>query len=160
MEAKHSVLVGFIVVLFLVNVLIVAGNYGSLPEEIPTHFSASGEPDSHGPKSMILLYPGLQILFLLIALLVYKYPNYANIPSTIALKNLQPEIKEKAYGIIRNTTLITMSIVSLLMVYLATQTLEVAKKQASAINPWGLYGILLLLAPVVVYYAIRMRRLS
>lgn len=99
-------------------------------------------------------------MFLALSLVINRYPNYANIPSTIALKHLSKDIKEKAYEVIRNTVFLIMSILSFLMFYLTKGTLEVAKGQAASINNWIFLFILLSLAPPIVYYAVKMRNLS
>lgn len=160
MKKKHIAMIGVLAALLLANVLLVGINYGKFQGEIPTHYGPSGNPDAWGSKNMLLLYPGLQALFLLISLVIYKYPNYVNVPSTIALKNLSGEIKEKAYEIVRDVTFITLGIVSFLMLYLNIATIQVAKGQVTAINNWVTLGILVLLAPPIIYYAIKMRRLG
>ncbi|KXB03466.1 hypothetical protein AKJ47_02205 [candidate division MSBL1 archaeon SCGC-AAA261G05] len=160
MKNKHIFLVCIIVASFVWTASLVAMNYNQLPDQIPTHYGVSGDPDSWGSKTTLLIYPSLQVAFLAISLVIYKYPNYANIPLTIGLKHLSKNLRERAYEIVRDVVFITMAIVTFLMLYLTRETLEVAKGQAMSINLWGVLAFLIFLAPVIVYYSIKMRRLS
>ncbi|KXB02932.1 hypothetical protein AKJ45_03080 [candidate division MSBL1 archaeon SCGC-AAA261F19] len=146
-------------ILFSVTISLVITNYGNLPNKIPTHFDASGRPDSRRSKKMILVFPSAQILFLILSLVFYRHPDFVNIPGTIALKDLPTHLKERMYELIRNTIFITTSILSLLMLYLTEETLKVAKGQAMSINDWGVLAILICLALPMAYNAIKMRRL-
>ena len=64
------------------------------------------------------------------------------------------------YEIIRDILLIAMGLVSFLMFYLARENLEVAKGLAMSMNLIPVWIILACLIPPIVYYAIKMRRLS
>lgn len=46
--------------LTLVTLLYVAYHFGRLPEEIPTHFDATGQPDGWGDRYMLIILPILQ----------------------------------------------------------------------------------------------------
>lgn len=161
MKKKHMVLFAVILALFIATSYIIAADYTNLPDRIPTHFDVSGNPDSWGSKNYLLLYPGFQALFLVISSVVYRYPNYMNIPGTIALKYLTKKIREReCMKIIRDILLIVMGLVSFLMFYLAGENLEVAKGLAMSMNLIPVWIILACLIPPIVYYAIKMRRLS
>jgi len=160
MKKKHMALFCVLSFLLIVTVWVFALDYPSLPERVPTHFDAAGNPDAWGSKATLLLFPGLQVLFFGISLIVYRYPNYANIPFTIALKYLPREIMEKAYELMRDTILITMCITSFLMLYLSRESLGVAKGLTTAIDLLPMWIILVCLAPPTVYYAVKMRRLG
>lgn len=54
------------------NFLMIARNYRELPESVPYHFDAYGNPDQFGPRPLVFIGPfGLLIAFaILIALIV------------------------------------------------------------------------------------------
>lgn len=160
MRRKHKVLFVAIIALLAFSLYLLVRDYPDLPGRVPTHFNVSGNPDAWGSKNTILIFPGLQVLFLVISALVYKYPNYANVPSTIALKHLPEDLKEKAYELIRDMTLVVMALVSAMMAYLARENLAVAKGLEGSIGMLPVWVFLACLAPPIIYYTVEMRRLE
>lgn len=160
MRKEHLLLFGVMATLTLATLCLIILHYPDLPDRIPTHFNTAGNPDAWGSKTSILLFPGLEILFLVLSMVIYRYPNYANIPSTIALSQLPDGVRKKAYSLIRSVILITMSLVSFLMFYLTRENLLVARGLEKSINNLPIWITIGCLAPVIVYYAIKMRRLE
>lgn len=160
MKNRHAFLFTLIFFLLVFTFYQIGVDYPDLPGRVPTHFNEAGDPDAWGSKTTILLFPGIQSIFALLAVLVYKYPNYANIPSTIALRHLPEEKRKKAYELIRDLVLIVMSITSLLMCYLTRENLQVAKGMEESISTLPIWIILLGLAPPIVYYTIKMKRIG
>lgn len=82
----------------VMSIILLAINWGSLPEQIPAHFGIDGTPDSYAPKWTILLFPTIMIvIYLLMSLLMIKRPwMVKNYPYTITEEN-----KEAHYKIIR-----------------------------------------------------------
>lgn len=71
--------------------------WGSLPEQIPTHFNASGEIDGYGsPSSLILLFVTM-VLFGLMFFVITLFPNIWNMPGKITENNAL-----KAYSYMRS----------------------------------------------------------
>jgi hypothetical protein len=64
-------------------------NYVSLPDQVPTHFGASGKPDAYGSKMSLLILPlafSLAPVIILLVItfrftLVNKYPFLVNLPA-------------------------------------------------------------------------------
>ncbi|KXB05970.1 hypothetical protein AKJ53_01665 [candidate division MSBL1 archaeon SCGC-AAA382F02] len=73
---------------------------------------------------------------------------------------IELEAVSKAYSLIRSVILITMSLVSFLMFYLTRENLLVARGLEKSINNLPIWITIGCLAPVIVYYAIKMRRLE
>ncbi|PTD93819.1 hypothetical protein C9439_05740 [archaeon SCG-AAA382B04] len=159
MKKKHKILLLTLVILTLVSLYITFTNYFELPQEIPNHFNMQGEPDAWSQKSSLLILPGIQVFLILLAFVVYKYPNYANIPSTMALAALPKKTKKEVYEVIRDMELITLNIISLLFIYIIYQNIEIAKQNIQTINTSIIWLTLIVLAPIIIYYAIKMRRI-
>ena len=74
-------------VLILIPFIYAAVNWAILPNQVPTHWGISGEPDSWGGKTSILLLPGLNVfcylLFLLMPVIDPRKTNYTNFPDRI-----------------------------------------------------------------------------
>ncbi|MFC5928438.1 DUF1648 domain-containing protein [Cryobacterium melibiosiphilum] len=69
--------------------VIVAAVYGGLPEQIPTHFGASGQADAWGPRSSV--WPLLGVWLLVQALLAFlsTWPRMFNYPVPVTEANAQ-----------------------------------------------------------------------
>jgi len=82
----------------LMSIILLAVNWGNLPEQIPAHFGIDGTPDVYAPKWTILLFPTIMfVIYLLMSLLMIKRPwMVKNYPYTITEKN-----KEDHYKVIR-----------------------------------------------------------
>ncbi len=81
-----------------ISILLLAFNWGNLPEQIPAHFGIDGTPDTYAPKLTILLFPLIMTaIYFLISLLMIKRPwMVKNYPYTITEKN-----KKSHYKVIR-----------------------------------------------------------
>ena len=51
------------------------GYYGGLPEQIPTHFNASGVADKFGSRNTIFLLPVFAIILSAGMMLLLRYPH-------------------------------------------------------------------------------------
>jgi len=82
----------------LMSMVLLAFNWGNLPDQIPAHFGIDGTPDNYAPKWTILLFPIIMlVIYLLLSLLMIKRPwMVKNYPYTITEEN-----KEAHYKIIR-----------------------------------------------------------
>ncbi|HMV23387.1 MAG TPA: DUF1648 domain-containing protein [Saprospiraceae bacterium] len=66
---------------------IVLKAYNSLPDIIPTHYSANGNADGHGPKVSILLLPAISTIAYIGMTILNKYPHIFNYPAVITREN-------------------------------------------------------------------------
>ncbi|OKY78493.1 MAG: hypothetical protein BTN85_0984 [Candidatus Methanohalarchaeum thermophilum] len=106
---------------------------------------------------MILL--GTEVFITILAFIIYKYPNYVNIPSTMALAALPEKTKQRVYEIIRDLELITLTLVNALFLFIIYQIIEIAKENIREMNTMIIWIILLTLIPIIIYYVIKMRKL-
>lgn len=68
------------ILVFIVNILLIAASYFFLPEKVATHFTLGGNPDSWGSKgSYLLIWPALEIpLFFILFYIprtILKFPE-------------------------------------------------------------------------------------
>lgn len=59
----------------------------TLPNTIPVHFNASGQPDSYGAKGTIFILPATGLFIFIIMTLLNKYPQAFNYPVKITAAN-------------------------------------------------------------------------
>lgn len=96
---KKEIVFNLIAILgILMSIILLAFNWGNLPEQIPAHFGIDGTPDAYAPKWTILFFPTIMIvIYVLMSLLMIKRPwMVKNYPYIISEKN-----KEAHYKIIR-----------------------------------------------------------
>ncbi len=74
-------------VLLMGMIVFVALYYKYLPENIPSHFDFSGNVDSYGGKSMILLFPILGTLLYLLLTIANFFPHTFNYLKEITEEN-------------------------------------------------------------------------
>lgn len=80
----------------LISTLIILMNWGQLPEQIPTHFTITGEADAYGGKgSLVFLIVLAWVLFIMLSLSV-KFPNMWNFPVQVTEEN-----KDRLFAIAR-----------------------------------------------------------
>lgn len=89
MEKKplHLALDAATIVLVLFTWAYVLLHYAKLPEEIPVHFGAGGQPDDWGPKSAIFLVPGMGTVVLFFLFLLARWPMKINYTVRVTEEN-------------------------------------------------------------------------
>lgn len=105
--------------------------YASLPETIPTHFNAAGEPDAYGDKVSIFLLLGIALLIFILLRYFQNKPHLYNYPTTITEENAQEQYG-KAMRMMRILNLTTLVI----LFYLQFQTIQTALGNAEGLGSY------------------------
>lgn len=105
--------------------------YASLPETIPTHFNAAGEPDAYGHKASLFLLVGIALLIFLLLRYFQNKPHLYNYPTTITEENAQEQYT-KAMRMMRVLNLTTLVI----LFYLQFQTIQTALGNATGLGSY------------------------
>ena len=117
-----------------------------LPDTIPTHFNASGEPNDFGGKETILVLPFLATLVYWSLNILNKYPQFFNFSVTIT-----PENAERQYTLA--TRMIRFLQLGLLIIFtfIILFTYLTAIKLTNGLGIWFLPIILALInIPIVI----------
>lgn len=72
---------------------LVISNYSSLPDSIPTHFNAAGEPDDFGGKASLLVLPIISTILFFGLTFLNNFPEIFNYPVDITLENAPAQYK-------------------------------------------------------------------
>ena len=75
------------------TILAVAYYWHVLPDRIPTHFDITGSPDAWGPKSTLLLLPGVTALMYVLLTVACRFPHTFNYPVRITPENAQRQYR-------------------------------------------------------------------
>jgi len=74
-------------VILLASTIFVVVNWGQIPDQIPTHFTITGQPDAYGGKPMLIfLVVILWVMFTTLTISV-KFPNMWNFPVEVTDQN-------------------------------------------------------------------------
>lgn len=136
--------------LFLIIVMgiYIGVEYPSLPEEIPTHFNLSGEPDSWGSKATIWILVAVSIfLYFLLSFL----PKMDILATNNVMKNV--ELRQLMVNVL-------LFLVSLLFFYIVYETIQVGKglKQNLGNGTFVFVALILLVSLGFNWYAAKKQK--
>ena len=77
----------------MVTFLALILNYNDLPEIMPGHFNASGQPDGFGSKAILWALPGMALALYLLLTIVLRYPHAFNYPMEITAENAERQYR-------------------------------------------------------------------
>ncbi|MGD7044672.1 DUF1648 domain-containing protein [Jeotgalibacillus proteolyticus] len=121
----------------------------SLPDQIPTHFNAAGEPDDWSSTGFILLLPLIGVILWVGLTILERYPHVYNY-LRLTENNVEYQYRNARMmiNIIKNLILIFFS-------YLTWQSVEVGLQQSDGIGEGFVYVFNGLLFGTVLIFVIR-----
>lgn len=138
----------FALFLLIAMWLFAAMKFGSLPDSVPHHFNARGEPDSWGGKGIIFLGPGIALFTYLLLYFVSKSsPDTYNYPVKITEEN-----KEYQYAISRIMLKIINLWTMMLMAYITWAIIAEAGGTRGALNSIILWSLILGIFLITAFY--------
>lgn len=73
--------------ILLASTIFVVVNWGQIPDQIPTHFTITGQPDAYGGKPMLIFLVVISwVMFILLTISV-KFPRMWNFPVEVTDEN-------------------------------------------------------------------------
>ncbi len=127
--------------------------YNQLPDTIPTHFNALGEPDSYGSKNTIWILPVIGLILYVGLTILNKYPHVFNYPVEVTESNAG-KLYQTATRVIRILKLIITSI----FVYLCYGTINSGINDANGLGTWFLPVFIVIIAVLLVSMLLAMYR--
>ncbi len=131
----------------------VAMHWHLLPERIPVHFGASGDPDGWGGRSMLLVLLGTTVGMSVILTLAEKYQRLINIP--ISVDRESPAVRQ----LLRSMVIGLKAVITAAFFWIADVTMRTALGETNGLGtaflPLFLGGIF---APMI-YYLVKLKRL-
>ncbi|MEI7554576.1 DUF1648 domain-containing protein [Candidatus Chlorohelix sp.] len=128
-------------------------SWGSLPERVPTHFNAVGQPDGYGEKGTFLIVPIILTILYLSLMLVSRIPHYFNYPW-----NITPQNAAGQYRLARQMLLLLRVEIAAIFFYIHWQGLEVSFGRSSGLGVWFLPIFLVMVFGTLLIYIIRMAK--
>jgi uncharacterized membrane protein len=137
--------VAFAFLLILVTLPLMYLN--ALPETIPVHFNATGQPDDYGSRSSLWFLPLTGVFMYLMFTILEGFPQIYNYPLQITPENavIQYRLATRLMRILKTVILLTFSIISF-------QTIKTATGSASGLGKAFLpVSLLLTFTPIIIY---------
>jgi hypothetical protein len=135
--------------------LVLGMYWGRLPDRVPTHFNAAGNPDAYGSRSMllVLLLASLGIFALLTV--ASALPRFLNYPARVTEEN-RARMEPLALDMLAWLKLAVVCLIG----YIAWGTIQVAMGRMSGLSFWFLPATLAAVFGITLYYIFRMRSVA
>lgn len=143
---------GIAALAFATAVYLVARAWIALPDSIPVHFSARGEPDRWGGKTSILFGPALSFSSILVLSIVSQFPRSFNYLHPITEQNAQ-----RQYTVARELMAMLRAQLASLAVATTHMQIQAARDGFTSNTSTASVLVLAMVAPllVLVVYFIR-----
>ena len=148
----------FAVILLVLTVATTAhAVYGSdpLPDRIPTHFDAAGNPDGWGKPAMLWLLPVLSTAIFLLMTWVARFPSAFNFPARATVVT-RPRLEAIALKMI---SWLKLEVIAL-FAWIQYQTIALARQGRGTLSPVFLPLVLVVVFGTTVWHIVAMRRVG
>ena len=121
--------------------------YKELPDSIPTHFNAKGEPDGFSQKHMAWLMPTVAFVTYISLVVVKRFPRFLSSPVKITKENANVQ---RRIGV--NLVTALNIIIVMILFYISYSTIEIALGNKADLGVYFLpVMIIALLVPTGLY---------
>ena len=121
-------------------------HYNSLPDEIPSHFGPSGQPDDYQSKNFIWVFPVLGVFIYLLLTIVSRIPHTFNFTVKITEENAttQYQIAVRMISVLKTIILFTFA-------YISFTSIQIALGNKNELGYWFLPVLLFFVFAPIVY---------
>ncbi|MGH2317866.1 DUF1648 domain-containing protein [Planococcus sp. SE5232] len=155
-EIPGSVLEAFLnavsVLVFLMMFVYLLFHYNALPDQVPSHYNAAGEPDGWGRKTELFLLPIIAAALWSGMTVLEKYPHSYN------YLNLTEENIEAQYSNGRLMINVLKNEISILFSFITVQSVRVATGAADGLGSFFMPVFLTVILVTGIYFIGRMLR--
>lgn len=144
--------IGLIGIIFTVGITM--ASYNDLPDSIPRHFNAVGQPDGYSGKSILFILPAVTLVTYLVMTIGLKFPHIFNYPIEITEENA-----ERQY---RNASLMMRLLKTIIVIvfgYLTYATVQTGLGEMQGLGTWFTPVTLVSLFGTVGYFIYQTFRL-
>ncbi len=122
---------------------------GDLPEEVPRHYNALGEPDAFSDKSTLWILMAVSVASYTGLTILNRFPHLFNYPTEITETNAEKQYRMGTQLVRSLKMIITAS-----FFYILFTTIEIGLNRQSALGGWFLPIFLLAVFGVIGIYII------
>ena len=123
-------------------------SYAKLPDQIPTHFGPTGEPDGWSSKFSLFMLPFIALAINILLTVMNKHPHTFNYPVKITPENA-------AFHYEKGRSLLTRikATIVFMFFYISWRTVAIVEGRASGLGQWFILIILLAtFIPIILYF--------
>lgn len=135
-------LIGFVIFFLL--------KWPGLPNPVPRHFNAAGEPDAYGSKYFMMLLPLLAIGSYILFNFLYKRPHTFNYPVKITEENA-----ERQYRLVLEMMSALNAGIIIAFFYISWRTVAIVNEEVSGLDGWFLPAFLLMTFLPIGFYLLK-----
>ena len=132
----------------------VAIHWSTLPERIPVHFGAAGDPNGWGGKSMLLLLLAATVAMAVVLTVAESRQRLINIPMSIDRNS--PEVRQ----LLRSMVIVMKAVMTVAFAWIVDLTMRTAVGEANGLGRAFLPAFLGRVIAPIVYYLVKLVRLS
>jgi uncharacterized membrane protein len=89
-KSKFEMIINWLSVLLIAGTFIyIASVWSELPDKMPSHFNAVGEPDDWSGKGSVLILPVISSLMFMLIYFLAKVPHFHNYPVKVTEQNAE-----------------------------------------------------------------------
>ena len=127
--------------------------WATLPEQVPSHFNASGKADDWGSKSSMLILPMVAVVMYTGLTVVSRFPHTFNFPATLTESNAL-----KQYKLAKSLlSFLKLSVIGVFL-YIQAFTIRTALGEAAGLGiTFLVFTLLGTFIPIVVYMILAAR---
>lgn len=131
----------------------VASHWRALPERIPTHFGAAGNPNGWGGKDTLLLLLGATVAMAIVLTVAESYQRLINIP--LGVDRDSPAVRR----LLRSMVIVMKAVITVAFVWVSDLTMRTAMGEADGLGRAFLPVFLGGTFVPIIYYVVRLKRL-
>jgi uncharacterized membrane protein len=139
----------------VIMVVFTAVKFPQLPETIPTHFNAAGEPDGFGSRMTIWLLPSISVIMFAGLYALTLVPWIWNYPV-----NITPENAQRLYSHGTRSMRLLSLVLVLMFLYISWMSVQSALHKSGGLGAWFLPVTLVSVGGVSIYMVVNMYRLK
>jgi uncharacterized membrane protein len=148
--SSHDYVIEFVALFFLIILIAIPlFSYNKLPESIPTHFNAAGQPDGFGGRHSLFILPITSFFIYLLLTIVAAFPHIYNYPVTITSENAEVQ-----YRLATRLLRILKSVILILFSFISWMSVRSALGNVSGLGKAFLPVFIILIFGVVIIYLV------
>ena len=145
---KDKIIDAFALLFLALLFLLPLAYFSYLPDRIPTHFNAAGQPDDYGGKNSIWLLPGVGLFtYLMFSYINKMKPSNFSYPTKITPENAASKYRN-TLEMLRWMKLLLM----VLFLYLVWMTIQAGLGNTAGLHSWFIWVFLAAVAVPIVYF--------
>ena len=134
----------------ILSCVILLTNWSTLPSRIPNHFGSSGEPNSWGGKSILIVYMIITVSLFTVLTFAGLFPHKCNYAWPITEANAAAQ-----YQITRSMLSCLKAQIMWLFVFVEWKTIQIAREGTGILGIYSLPTLLLMTFGTVGFYLLK-----